>query len=236
MSSAAITATHATDQATGESFFATLCAANADLHHASMTHPFVAGIGAGSLSDDAFAAYLAQDYLFLAQYVRAQALGAASSPDLALMGQMVALLHSTLAEELDNLIALYEQFGGTRAALAATEALPACQAYTDHLLTTAHAGSLFWTLASMLPCQWGYGEIGRALQSAGLPQDPRFRQWIAEYAADSYHELVADVIERFDALAAEESIYARERAAQIFRLSSRHELAFWEMAGVGARL
>lgn len=234
MSSAAIAATAPVDDAAGgESFFATLCAANTDLHHAAMTHPFVAGIGTGSLSDDAFAAYLAQDYLFLTQYVRAQALGAAASPDLDSMGRMVALLHSTLAEELDHLIALYEQFGGTRAALAATEALPACQAYTDHLLTTAHAGSLFWTIASMLPCQWGYGEIGRALQAPGMPSDPRFRQWIEEYAADSYHELVQEIVARFDALAAEESAAARARAARIFRLSSRHELAFWEMAGLG---
>lgn len=218
----------------GASFFAALCAANADTHHAGLTHPFVQGIGAGTLSDKAFAAYLAQDYLFLTQYVRAQALAAAAAPDLASMGRIVALLHSTLADEIDNLIALYQQFGGTQATLSSTEPLPACQAYTDHLMTSAYSGSLFWSLASMLPCQWGYGQIGRALAANGLPDDPRFRQWISEYAADGYDELVQEIVERFDALAAAESAAARARAATIFRLSTRHELAFWEMAGRGA--
>ena len=37
-------------------------------------------------------------------------------------------------------------------------------------------------LAALLPCMWGYSELGRALAAAGLPAEPRYRHWIKTYA------------------------------------------------------
>src|SRR5205823_3788974 len=73
--------------------------------------------------------------------------------------------------------------------------------YSDHLLATAARGDLLLTLAAILPCQWGYREIGRALMAGSTPDDPRYAGWIAEYASAAYSELVDWLIQRFDALA-----------------------------------
>jgi hypothetical protein len=37
-------------------------------------------------------------------------------------------------------------------------------------------------LAALLPCMWGYSELGRSMAATGLPADPRYRRWIQTYA------------------------------------------------------
>jgi thiaminase (transcriptional activator TenA) len=212
------------------SFFAALCSENAEVHHTGLGHPMVRGIGSGSLPEETFRFYIEQDYQFLVRYVRVIAQAVAASPDLPSATQLANLLHGTLAIEIDALVELYQAFGGERERLDGMTPAPGCQAYTDHLLASAASGNLLVILASILPCQWGYREIGRGLLRDGLPEDERFARWIQEYASDEYGDLVDWVIERFDALAAEAGAPARERARAVFALSTRYELGFWEMA------
>ncbi|HUG15926.1 MAG TPA: thiaminase II [Thermomicrobiales bacterium] len=213
-----------------QSFFAGLCAENAGMHHAGLAHPMVRGIGAGSLPDETFRFYIEQDYQFLVRYARVIAQTVAASPDLPTATQLANLLHGTLAVEIDALVELYEGFGGERSRLDKVAPAPGCQAYTDHLLACAATGNLLVMLAAILPCQWGYREIGRRLLAEGLPNDARYARWIQEYAADEYGDLVDWVIGRFDALAVEEGVLARTRAREVFALSTRYELGFWEMS------
>lgn len=215
------------------SFFAELCEENTAVHHVGLAHPMVRGIGAGSLTDETFRFYLEQDYQFLVRYVRVIAQAVAAAPDLPTATQLANLLHGTLAVEIDALVELYQSFGGVAARLNEVAPAPGCQAYTDHLLASAAGGNLLVILAAILPCQWGYREIGRSLLAGGLPDDERFARWIQEYASDEYGVLVDWVIERFDALAVEVGRPARETAREVFALSTRYELGFWEMAWTG---
>ena len=50
---------------------------------AQHAHPFIRGIGDGTLEEDRFAYRVRQDYRFLIEYCRLFALAAARSPDLA---------------------------------------------------------------------------------------------------------------------------------------------------------
>jgi thiaminase/transcriptional activator TenA len=213
-----------------ESFFEHLCRANAEIHHACLTHPMVQGIGAGNLPDSTFRFYIEQDYQYLVRYIRAQATAIACSPDLPTARRLAELVHGTLSLEIDGLIALHADFGGGPADLESCQPAPACRGYTDHLLACAASHDLLLILASMLPCQWGYRDIGQTLLAAGLPQDTRYGQWIQDYASDEYSDLVDWLIERCNALAANASAERLARAEEAFHLSSRHELAFWEMA------
>lgn len=213
-----------------DSFFATLTAENAATHEAGLRHPAVLGIGDGSLPEATFRYYIEQDYNYLLRYVRVLALAVAASPDLPTATKLAELVSSTLSIEVSALIDLYLAFGGVREDLDAIRPAPTCQAYIDHLLATASRGNLLVILASVLPCQWGYREIGHRLLQCGLPDDERYARWIEEYASHEYGALVDWLICRFDELAASDSTANRHTACEAFLLSTHYEYAFWEMA------
>jgi thiaminase/transcriptional activator TenA len=57
-----------------------LRAAADPIFRAQLEHPFVQGIGDGTLGPDRFRYYLKQDYLFLIEYARTLALACARAP------------------------------------------------------------------------------------------------------------------------------------------------------------
>ncbi len=200
------------------------------LHAATLAHPFVRGIGDGTLPVERFRFYVEQDYVFLIEYGRVLALAVAKGRELDGMARFAELLHATLNVEMALHRGYAGKFGIAAGDLARVAAAPTTYAYTRHLLATAYAGAAAEIAAALLPCQWGYGQIGRALAAAPPADQPLYAEWIAMYAGEDYHALVAGLVEGFDALAAVESAAARERLDQIYLLSSRYEWAFWEMA------
>ncbi|MGH8575250.1 MAG: thiaminase II, partial [Gammaproteobacteria bacterium] len=68
-----------------------LRAAAADIWEAQHRHPFVTGIGDGTLELSRFQTWVRQDYLFLIEYARLLALGAARAPDLETMARFADL-------------------------------------------------------------------------------------------------------------------------------------------------
>ena len=65
---------------------------NRVLAKAALGHPFVQGIGDGSLSRESFAGYIAQDAFFLESFARAYALALAHSPDTATLLTLAILV------------------------------------------------------------------------------------------------------------------------------------------------
>jgi thiaminase (transcriptional activator TenA) len=193
-----------------------------------LAHPTVRGIAAGDLDPTRFRSWLIQDYLFLLDYVRLFALAAARAPDTDTLGRLVDLAHSTFHEELSLHRAFAAEFGLAEVDLDRAEKSPVCAAYTDFLLRTAATAEFAEVLAALLPCMWGYAELGRAMAATGLPTEPRYRRWIETYADPDFAALAAwcaDLLDRTaDGLPA-----ARLAACQrAFLTSLRHEHAFWD--------
>lgn len=217
------------------SMFERCTTATSELHERTLNHPMVTGIGSGKLAEETFRFYLEQDYQFLLEFVRVLAIAASSAPDLHSMAQLSKLVTSTVEVEIDALSALYERFGGDPENLDAVTPAPSCIAYINHLLASVHERDLLVSFAATLPCHWGYHDIGLHLREAGLPDEPRYAAWIEEYASDEYGELVGWAIERFNELGSGATEAQRHAALQVFELSCRYELGFWEMAWTGER-
>jgi thiaminase/transcriptional activator TenA len=204
--------------------------AAAPIWEAQLAHPFVRGIGDGTLPEDRFRFYVRQDYLFLIDYGRLLALAAARAPRLEWMRRFAALAHSVLETEMD----LHRQFAGrwgiTPVELESEPTAPATAAYCDFLLRTAALGDFAELVAALLPCMWGYAEIGQRLAAAGPPDHERYAEWIAMYAGEDFGRLAAWCRDLTDAAAADVAGAGRERLHAAFRASSEHELAFWESA------
>jgi len=187
-----------------------------------LRHPTVVGIGRGDLAQDAFRAWLEQDYLFLLDYVRVFSRLAWQAPP-AHLGDLVDVAHATWHTELALHRTLAAQF---EADLEGAVKNGPCTAYTKFLLdAAADYGS---GLAALLPCMWGYSEIGRRL-AADPPSEPRYRQWVQAYADPDFAALAARCAAMLDEAAADGAVPA-ERAKQLFAAGMAHELAFWTVS------
>jgi thiaminase/transcriptional activator TenA len=146
-----------------------------DVWQAQHMHPFVRGIGTATVDREQFKHWVRQDYLFLIEYGRLLALAAARAPDLGTMRRFADLTQSTLGTEMDLHRSYAAEFGISEAELEA--------------LRRASIGDYVELVAALLPCMWGFSEIGRELERAGVPADPLCAKWIEMYASEDFAAL-----------------------------------------------
>ena len=197
----------------------------ADLRDASDDLDFVKDLGSGTLPEDAFRFYLAQDALYLNGYARALAAASALAPtqDEQMFWSYAA--HGALAGEME----LHRSFLGDDAGdtgASAIEASPVTRAYVDHLAATAARGSYGELIAAVLPCFWLYRDIGHRLIDRNHPSHP-YSRWLDTYADESFDadtNKAIDICSRHATTATTTERAAMDRA---FRLSSWHEVEFF---------
>jgi thiaminase/transcriptional activator TenA len=212
-------------------FTAALLHETAPLWERVHAHPFVRGMGDHTLPPESFRFYMVQDYLFLVEFCRVLALGAAKAPDLETMGRFATLLQATLHTEMALHRGYAARCGITEAELEAAEPAAATHAYTRHLLHAALSGTIGELAAALLPCQWSYAEIGRLLdRTAPRPLHDLYGEWIAAYASPDFGALADWLRGLVDRLAADAGPAERERMARHFVDSTRYEYLFWDAA------
>lgn len=193
-------------------------------------HPMVRGLGDGTLDEAPFRYWVAQDYVYLIEYSRLFALGAAKAPDLERMGTFAELLSETIHTEMDLHRAYAAEFGIAEGELAATEPSPTTRAYTDFLVRTAALGTFGDLVAALLPCMWGFNETGKRLADDGLPDHEGYAEWIETYSGEEFTELTEWCMELMDDVAANSTEADRERYRELFLTSARYEYRFWDAA------
>jgi len=202
----------------------------AEIWEAQHAHPFVTAIGDGTLDVEHFRFWLRQDYLFLVEYGRVLALAAARAPDLATMRRFAELTHETLSTEMDLHRSYCAKLGISVEALDTEQMAPTTRAYTDFLVRTAAHGDFSELVAALLPCMWGYSEVGRRLAERGRSADRRYGAWIDVYASDAFADLATWCRGIVDVVGEGAGPQAHVAMSRAFLASSRYELAFWDMA------
>ncbi len=211
--------------------FARLQEAAAPIRARVLAHPFVQGLGDGTLPGDRFEYYMRQDYLFLIQYSRVLALAAARAEDLAVASRFSDLLNLTLNVEMDLHRRSCERLGISPERLEETPPAPTTVAYTNHLRLAAETGDLPTILAAVLPCAHGYFEIATALRERGLPErQPPYADWIRMYTSDEYETMARWMAELLDRVGAEGPRIREETLRDVYLLSQRYEYLFFEMS------
>ena len=201
------------------------------VREAILRHPFLTGIGDGTLDAERFKFYVRQDYIYLIEYSRVIALAAARAPDLDTMGWFARLLHETLETEMELHRSYCERFCVSREELEATKPAPTTVAYTGFLLNVAYLGSYSELVASFLPCQWGYWEIADHLARQGRPDHaPLYREWIDMYTTPEYKGLADWARSLADRLAGDAAQHEVRRMEEAYLTSLRYEYMFWDMA------
>jgi thiaminase (transcriptional activator TenA) len=200
---------------------------------AQLEHPFVKGIGDGSLDESVFQRWVIQDYAYLREFARIFAWAVAKAPRLEAMAWYAGVLDLTLNTEMELHRRYAARFGITPADMEGAEVWPTTRAYTDFLVRTAADGDMADLLAALLPCAWGYVHIGQALAAGGLPTDQRYGDWIEQYASEEFADAAAWLRRELDREAHNASPEKRARIRELFLLSSRYELRFWDMCWDG---
>jgi thiaminase (transcriptional activator TenA) len=198
------------------------------------THPFITELAGGTLPIDKFRFFLEQDNLYLQDYARCLAMGAAKSRNEVELRYFVTDLNQVIEKELPSnrdLLERVTQLGALDRGGAAGMA-PANVAYTSYMRSLALHGGPLEIMASLLPCAWSYIEIATALADRVDRDHPVYADWVGYFSLPVNVEMVAEMRRDFDRLVAEEaSGEARwEEIERIFATSSRLEHRFWEMA------
>ena len=196
-----------------------------------LNHPFVQGIGDGTLPVEKFQYFMLQDYLYLFDYARVFALGVVKARDPRLMRIFAANVDTILGGEMEIHRTYMARLGITEEQVFAVKPALDNLSYTNYMLSVASTGGPAEIVASILACSWSYAEIGQALaRIPGAAEHPFYGEWIRGYASDSYAATNHSLIELMDALAADASGEQLAQLTDIFVNCSRYELGFWDMS------
>ena len=194
-------------------------------------HPFVQGIGDGSLAQEKFQYFLLQDYLYLFDYAKVFAWGVVKAKEPELMRFFAANVDAILGGEMKTHRAYMARMGITEEQVFQVKPALSILSYTHYMLAVAAAGSPAEIVASILACSWSYAEIGARLAAIpGAADHPFYGEWVQSYAGEEYQRTNEALVARMDALAQGCTEEEYRRLEDIFVACSKYELGFWEMA------
>ena len=205
--------------------------AAAPVWEACLRHPFVTGIGDGTLDMEKFRYFMLQDYLYLFDYARVFALGVVKARDPELMRVFAANVDAILGGEMKIHRAYMKRLDITEEQVFSIKPALANLSYTNYMLSVAQTGGPMEIAASILACSWSYAEIGQALAAIpGAAEHPFYGEWIRGYASEEYAATNQALIELMDSLAADAGEEQLAYLTDVFVNCSRYELGFWDMA------
>ena len=205
--------------------------AAAPVWEACHNHPFVTGMGDGTLAVEKFRHFMLQDYLYLLEYARVFALGVVKTRDTKLMRTFAVNIDAILNGEMKVHKAYMKRLGISEEQISSVRPSLNNLSYTNYMLSIAGNGTPMEIVAAILACSWSYAEIGQALAAVpGAAEHPFYGEWICSYASEDYAATNQALIELMDSLAADASAEQIAYLTEIFVNCSRYELGFWDMA------
>lgn len=191
---------------------------------AILEHPFVSGLGAGTLPEAAFTRYLVDDAHYLTRYARVLAHIAGRSeavPDVELFAASAA---GAVAAERTLHTEWLTGRGLDPDGPDVPAPTPTCRAYTGFLMESAVAAPFDVAVAAVLPCFRVYAEVGRRLAAAVGKAHP-YAAWIATYADPDFDDAVRRAEACLDRVGRDDAA-----VTGAYLTSTRFEWMFWDAA------
>jgi thiaminase/transcriptional activator TenA len=200
------------------------------LWNAIFQHPFVIGIGDGTLPQDKYEYYLKQDYVYLIDFSRVFALATVKAFRLEDMVFFSTLLNATLNIEMELHRKTSHSLGISEEELEKTQKSMITMSYTNLLVRTCYEGSLADIVSVLLPCGSGYIEIGQRLRKQGLPGNKFYQDWINTYSSKEFEDLSNWLIQRMNELAVGATAARKTYWRSLYNASARFEYLFFDMS------
>ena len=188
------------------------------------SHPFVSGIGDGTLPIDKFQFYMIQDHKYLMQYAKVFALGVVKASSEADMRLFSGLITATLDTENAVHQSYLKQLGISREMI---EQTPMClnnESYTNYMISIAFKEGMAELATAVLACSWSYKLIGDHMEQ--IPGSKDHPSYTSQSFRDC-NDVMIDLVDRFSEGYSEEQLQNLE---QIIINCSKYEYQFWEMS------
>ncbi|KAJ5258758.1 hypothetical protein N7524_010314 [Penicillium chrysogenum] len=203
--------------------------------HQFTHHEFVEGMGQGTLPIERFKAYLVQDYLYLVQFARSNALAsykAKSMSSIAASAEIVLHIKREMALHIDYCAS----FGLSKQEMEGTPETIACTAYSRYILDIGQSEDWLALQMALAPCLIGYGAIAKRLYTGEttLRDGNTYWKWIENYVADDYTKAVQIGSALLEDHMQHVSPSRMEELIKIFVRATELEIRFWDM-GLGGK-
>ena len=220
------------DLGTGFPMTDRLLSSSAEIWESYHSHPFVRGIADGSLEKDKFQFYMLQDYIYLIDYARVFAIGAAKSDDLDAMAYNAAMLRQIMDGEMDIHRGYMKRLGISMEEAAATVPSLDNLSYTSYMIRVAYEGGAAEAAVAILSCALSYEVIAKEIlkEYPDAGRHPFYGEWVQGYSCEEYHAANMDIIQLTEKLTAGYTEEQKRHLEEIFINCSRYEASFWDMA------
>ncbi|CDQ41114.1 MULTISPECIES: thiaminase II [Virgibacillus] len=204
---------------------------NNDIFALIFEHPFVQGVGNGTIPDKALAHYIKADFEYLNAFMQIYGIALAKSKKREDIAYFFDQINFVLNDEIHPHRNFCDHIGVKYEDLQGHPLPPTADHYIKHMMYHAQMGTSGEILGALLPCPWTYLEIGKELMKQFHPtRDHPFYDWISFYASDEVEKTTTEMRSRLDILAANASKSEQDLISEAFRKSCQLELKFWEMA------
>lgn len=193
-----------------------------------LSHPFLLETRDGTIPFETFATWLRQDYLFVEAAVPFIALLIPKAPpsDWELHSNVIAMFQKELGLFRERAESLGIEMDGIRPTFIN-------HAYIQFLIATASQRSYAEIYTVLYAAERAYHDSWSVVRAGIDPASP-WQPFVENWGGEAFAGYVAHLERELDALAEAAGPAERERMAELFEVTLRYEMAFWEMAYTGA--
>lgn len=197
---------------------------SAGIYNSILDLEFLKELSEGTLSNHAFARYIAQDEIYLKNYYKQMYMLA----DLMGEEQDRNLFLSFAQSGMEGEKALHDMLIEKYGIDTEVEASRVTDGYNAHICEGIATGNPCIALASVLPCMWIYNQVGlHILNHSKLESNP-YKEWILEYGQEEFTTGVNKVLKMIDVWAAKADKETREMMDHYYLKAALYEYAFWD--------
>lgn len=185
---------------------------------------FLKELSEGTLSNDAFGRYIAQDEIYLKNYYHQMNMLAALMEEEHDRNLFLSFAQSGMEGEKALHDMLIEKYGIDTE----VDASKVTAGYNAHICEGIATGDPCVALASVLPCMWIYNQVGlHILKHSKLEGNP-YKDWIFEYGKEAFTTGVNKVLKMIDGWAAKADMETRKKMDYHYLKAALYEYAFWD--------
>ena len=199
------------------------------IYDAILELDFLQDLSDGSLSNEVFGRYIAQDEIYLKNYYHQMNMLAEMMDNEHDRNLFISFAQSGMEGEAAMHDLLINRYGINTQ----IEASVVTSDYNAHICEGIATGNTCIALAAVLPCMWIYNRVGlHILNHSTLDGNP-YKEWILEYGQEEFTTGVNQVLEMVDAMAADADEQTRQMMDYYYLKSALYEYAFWDYGYCG---